>query len=199
MPSKVTRTTGAIALVSAALWILSVIVLATASGFQDGMSMNSSWIVPVVLAVATFGIALLGVFRRAGGLRGWLPLAALAVAALGFLISVIGTWAWPVWGILLTVAGLLAVLRLRSARLGVTVSTRFTDWLLVAAWPLGIVVSILLSELHVGPLDEDGDYPVAVGAGFGVGALLFAIALVQIGRWLRSERPIMTTPATQAA
>lgn len=198
MPTKLTRTTGAIALVSAALWVLSVIVLATSSGFQEGMSMNSIWIVPVVTAVATFGIALLGVLQRAGTLRGWLPLAALAVGALGFLLSIIGTWAWPIWAILLTVAGLLAVLRLRSPSSGVTSSTRPTDWLLVAAWPIGIALTILLSELHVGPLDDHGDYPVSTGAGFGVGAVLFAAALLQIGRWLSSERPAAVPNAVAA-
>jgi hypothetical protein len=153
------------------------------------MSGNVLWILPVLLAVVAFGIVVVGVLQRTGGLRGWRPSVTLAFVALGLMIAFIGTWAWPAWGPLLAVASLLTVLRIRSSSIDDRDSRRASDWLLVAAWPVGIALAILLSQLSVGTLDENGDYPVATGVGFGVGALLFAAALIQLGRWLRSDKP----------
>jgi hypothetical protein len=113
----------------------------------------------------------------------------LAVVALGLLVAFIGTWAWPAWGLLLAVASLLTVLRKRSSRVDDRDSRRSSDWLLVGAWPIGVALAILLSQLRVGTLDENGDYPVSTGVGFGVGALLFAAALIRLGRWLPSGMP----------
>ena len=162
MPNQRARIPGTAALVSAALWVISATVLATSSGFQDGMSMNPLWILPVFLAVAAFAVVVVGVLQRTGGLRGWWPGATLAVVALGLVLAFMGTWAWPLWGILLAVASLLTVRRLRSSSLNSRGTKRASNWLLVAAWPIGIALAILLSQLHVGPLDEDGDYPVSV-------------------------------------
>ena len=188
MPTQRSRGDGTAALVSAALWVIAVCVLATSRGFQDGMSGNVLWILPVLLAVVAFGVAVVGVLQRRGGLRGWRPSVTLAFVALGLMIAFIGTWAWPAWGLLLAVASLLTVLRMRSSSIDGRGSRRALDWLLVTAWPIGVALAILLSEMSVGTLDENGDYPVSTGVGFGVGALLFAAALVHLGRWLGSDR-----------
>lgn len=187
VPTQQTRAAGTVALISAGLWVLAAIVLA-ASRLQE-TSMYLIWAVTVLVAVATFAFVLAGVFLRTGGLRGLWPGVTLAVVALGFALSFIGTWAWPVWGIFLAVGALLTVLRLRSASLGFKTTTRATDWLLVAAWPIGVGMLMLLSELHVGPVDEYGDYSASQAVGFAIGAVLLAASLAQLGRWLRSEQP----------
>jgi lysylphosphatidylglycerol synthetase-like protein (DUF2156 family) len=179
------RRAGTAAWISAALWVVAVSVLATSRGFQDGMSGNVLWILPVLLAVVAFGLAVVGVLRSTGGLRGWWTWLTLAIVTLGLVLAFIGTWAWPLWGLLLSAASLLIVMRRRSSSRD---TRRASDWLLVAAWPIGIALAILLSQLHVGPLDEEGDYPVSTGVAFGVGALLFAVSLFQLGRWLRRDK-----------
>lgn len=146
--------------------------------------MHLIWILPTWIAVASFAVAVIGVFLRTGGLSGLWPMATLAFLALGTMLAFIGTWAWPLWGQLLAVASILPVLRLYSTSQGV----RLMDWLLVAAWPIGTAMALLLIALHVGPLDDEGDYPVATGLGFGVGAVLFAASLFLLGQRLRSDQ-----------
>lgn len=185
MPRQPIRSSNSAALVSAALWVVATVVLATSRGFQDGMSTRPIWIMPTLFGVVTFAVAAVGVLLRTGGLGGLWPGVTLAALGIGLGLSIIGTWAWPLWGAFLAIAALPLVLRLRSASLGI----RITDWLLVAAWPIGVGLSILLIGLHVGPLDIEGDYPVSTGAGFGVGALLFAGSLALLGHRLRSVPP----------
>jgi hypothetical protein len=45
--------------------------------------------------------------------------------------------------------------------------------------------------VRLGDVDTYGDYPSALAAGFLVGATMFVLGRVPLGRWLRSERVVM--------
>ncbi len=188
VPTTTTRSAGTVALVSAALWIVSAALMPLGLGGEYDLT-YALVTVTVLAASATFVYSIVGALLRSGGARGWWPGLTLGVAALGVCIALIGTWAWPFWGTLLTASALLTVLRLRSAGIGTTGSKTPTDWVLVLAWPIGIVAFLALSALGVGSQDSYGDYPVANDVGSAVGAIIFAVGLGQLGRWLRSEQP----------
>ncbi len=200
VPTKTTRLAGISALVSAAMWLVSAVVMLVSVGEALGSWQFEYEVlnVTVLAASATFIYSIVGALLRSGGARGWWPGLTLGVAVLGTFIALVGTWAWPFWGTLLAIAALLTVLRLRSTGIGTTASKAPTDWLLVVAWPIGFASLVALSVLHVGTRDEYGDYPLAQAAGFAIGAIIFAVGLAQLGRWLRSEQPAEITDAVAA-
>ncbi|HRY11636.1 MAG: permease prefix domain 1-containing protein [Candidatus Nanopelagicales bacterium] len=189
MPTQFTRTAGSTALIAAAFWALMAL-----TGFVGGTELIfDGQLAPYVLWAVVSGIAgilsvvsLAGLLVRCGGLRGAVPAAALAVATIGAVMLGITTWAWVVWTALLAIATGLTVWRMHTS------GTRREpgDWVAVAAWPIGIAVFVLLTQIGLGPVDYYGDYPVANAAGLTVGALLFAVGLGRLGRWLRSEEPV---------
>ncbi len=187
MPTQLTRIAGTFALVGALAWLLAL-----PAALLRVNNMGNGWekayftfsILVFVAAICTT-VALFGLLRRAGGGADWLTVTALLVAILGTLMLGVFTWAWPVGALLLTLAALVATLRLRAARFG----SGAAGWLLVAAWPIGIGLAILLVVLKVGRVDSYGDYPVAHAIGFAVGCTLFAVTLAATGRRLRSEQP----------
>ena len=61
------------------------------------------------------------------------------------------------------------------------------DWLIAAGWPSCIAVFALLTWQQVGPVDDFGGYPVALGDGFTTGAILTALGLTGMSVWLRGE------------
>ncbi len=187
MPTQLTRIAGIFALVGAGVWLLAV-----PAALLQANNMGGDWqrayftfAILVFVAAACTTVALFGLLRRAGGGADWLTVTALLVAILGTLMLGVFTWAWPVGASVLTIAALVAILRLRAAHLG----SGAADWLLVAAWPIGIGLAILLVVLKVGPIDSYGDYNLAYAIGFAVGCTLFAVALAAAGRRLRSEQP----------
>jgi len=191
MPTPFTRATGTIGLATSALWLLTA-----ATGFGIVLLLeweNVAYLVWATLAgLAALGTSLVlaGLLARSGGLRGWLPGAALLAAGAGALMLGVITWAWPLGTGLLTLAAALAVRRLHTSR----TTTSGRDWLLAAAWPTGIAVFALLTWLQVGPVDFYGDYPVAFATGFATGAALASLGLFGLSRWLRGE-PVPDTPA----
>ncbi len=186
MPTQLTRIAGTFALVGALAWLLALpAALLRVNNMGDGWGAYFTFAILVFVAAICTTVALFGLLRRAGGGADWLTVTALLVAILGTLMLGMFTWGWPVGALLLTIAALVAILRLRAARFG----SGATGWLLVAAWPIGIGLAILLAVLKVGRVDSYGDYVVAHAIGFAVGCTLFAVTLAATGRWLRSEQP----------
>ncbi len=186
MPTQLTRIAGTFALVGALAWLLALpAALLRVNNMGDGWGAYFTFAVLVFVAAICTTVALFGLLRRAGGGADWLTVTALLVAILGTLMLGMFTWGWPVGALLLTIAALVAILRLRAARFG----SGATGWLLVAAWPIGIGLAILLAVLKVGRVDSYGDYTVAHAIGFAVGCTLFAVTLAATGRRLRSEQP----------
>jgi hypothetical protein len=113
----------------------------------------------------------------------------LAVAIVGVVLMVIGTWAWFATALPIAVSFAWLIFRMRAGGFA-----RPVHWLLVAAWPVGMAVLVLLDQLEVGPQDTYGDHSVASVAGFAVAASLFAIGLASLGQWLRTSRPVARDP-----
>ena len=191
MPTSVTRTCGTVGVAAALCWLLAALVpvLGLTERFTwSDLAAYLAFMALAALAAAMTTVVVTGLLVRSGGLGGVVA-AAVLLGALAATVSILGvTWAWPIGGLVFaaTFAGL--VWRLRSTH----TRSAATDWLAVAAWPVGVVVFVALTRLEVGPLDEYGDRPVAYAVGFATGALLFAAALLRLGTWARSEVPADT-------
>jgi hypothetical protein len=191
MPTSVTRTCGTVGVAAALCWLLAALVpvLGLTERFTwSDLAVYLAFMALAALAAAMTTVVVTGLLVRSGGLGGVVA-AAVLLGALAATVSLLGvTWAWPIGGLVFaaTFAGL--VWRLRSTH----TRSAATDWLAVAAWPVGVVVFVALTRLEVGPLDEYGDRPVAYAVGFATGALLFAVALLRLGTWARSEAPADT-------
>lgn len=185
MPTKFTRTAGAIALVTAALWSLAAIVKWWESELFAAWTQARSWVFTVVVVLAALGtvVVLAGIVVRTGKGHS-LSAAALVLGGLAVVAFGVMPWAFALWGLLLTAAFLVALPALHS----VTEGRGIADWALVAAWPAGLGVMWLLSALRVGPVDEYGDHQVAFVAGFGTSAVLMTIGLISVGRRLLAEQ-----------
>lgn len=195
MPSQLTRTAGVFAIVAAALWLIATPTAFLTTGTEDWTLGYFILALLVFAASACTTAAMFGMLRRAGGRWDALTVITMLLAILGTLLLGIAPWAWIVSVGFLTVAALVTVLRLRAARLGSGVGSV----LLVAAWPIGIAVALVLITLKVGPIDSYGEYYVAYLLGFLTGGILFAAGLLMIGRWLHSEQTVAVTDSMAAA
>lgn len=185
MPTQFTRVAGTAALIAAGLWIpAAVAALWGLSDVLGGWTQGSyeATRALVVAALLCTLVAFAGTLIRTGGGRDPLTISVFAAGGLSVLVMGVAPWSWVASAMPLAFAGWLVMLRLQTNGLGSP-----THWLLVAAWPLGSATVILLEGLRVGTKDSYGDYPVAFMIGFTLAATLFALALVSIGRWLRSE------------
>ena len=187
MPTAFTRAAGTVALVSALAWVLAAIALL----FDALRGATGDWYtlfaIPVMIAALTTVVALAGVLSRSGGRRDVWTILALVLAGSAAAMMVVTAWAWLVWTMLISAAALIAVLKARSASVGVGA----TDWLLVAAWPASLVTFVVAERMRLGDVDTYGDYPAAFLVAFLIGAALFVGGLVPVGRWLRSEEVAM--------
>ena len=198
MPTRFTHTAGSIGLASTAVWLL-----AAAGVWLGGTDLLADWnsaaylLWAVLAGLAGLGsmVALAGLLARSGGLRGWLPGAALLAGGAGAVLLGVLTWAWPLSTGLLAVAAGLVLWQLHAA--GLTSSGY--GWLLAAGWPTGIALFAGLTWMQVGPVDYWGDYPVAYAAGFTTGSVLFSTGLAHHSLRLRHEHPAdLPTPLAHA-
>ncbi len=187
MPTPFTRMTGTIALVGAAAWLITapIVVLRADYLSEDWEPLYFTVAILMFVGATCTTLTYAGLLSRTGGARDVLAILAIGTAALGTLFLAVVTWAWIVGVGLLTVAALIPVLRLRDAG----AAPRAARVLMVAAWPVAILSAIALDALQVGPVDSYGDYFLAQLIGLAVGCVLFGIALIGTGRWLRSELP----------
>ncbi len=186
MPTHLTRAAGTFAIVAAVAWLIAAptALIGVRSGEGDVPYYMLALVVFSASACTT--VALHGLLRRSGGGRDAVTLVATLLAILGTLMLGVVIWAWIIGVGLLTIAALISVLRLRSARVGSTLG----GVLLVAAWPVGIAIALLLDGLRVGPIDSYGDAHLAQLIGFAVGCIAFSAGLFVCGRWLRGERAV---------
>lgn len=192
MPSRLTRTAGVFAIVAATLWLVAALTAFIVAGAEGSGVSYLTLALLVFAASACTTVTIFGMLRRAGARWDALTVVAMLLAILGTLLLGIATWAWIVGVAFPTVAALIAVLRLRAARFG----NALASVLLVAAWPVGIAVALVLITLKVGPTDSYGDYYLAYIIGFLSGSIPFAAGLFMIGRWLHSEQAIDVTDST---
>lgn len=130
---------------------------------------------------------------RVGGF-GKVALAGMGVTVLATAASFIA-WAVQVWATLFALGCLpVAVALLRQGA-----APRIHAWGLALAWPIGLGTLVALRLLEYGEVDEWGDYPAAYLTGMTVGCALMTVALVGLGRWLRSETPVDSHPGVAVA
>lgn len=188
MPTRFTRAAGHAALAAAVAWLAAG--AAAVFGHTELLGWSAvgyyAWSVVAAMAAAGTLVTVAGSLARAGAGRGTWCGAAVALAGLAVAALAAVPWFWPLGGALLTGATAIAIGQLRAARLPVL----WPAWLAPAAFPAGFACFAALDYLRAGPADSYGDYQVASLAGFAVGAVLLALSLVGLGRWLRRETPL---------
>lgn len=189
MPTKLTQRADTFAVIGAILWIAAALGAIPRAGETSESDWKTGYLIEVLLvfaAASCFTVLIFGLLRRTDAGRGWLSIGARVLAILGTILLPIAIWMWIVFTPLFAVAALVAVLRLRARALG----SALFQWFLVAAWPVGIGVGLLLTVLEVGPVNSYGDHEAGIIIGFAIGSLLFAAGLAMCGLWLRSEKSI---------
>ena len=181
MPSRLTRTAGTFALIAALAWLAVAPAAVIGAGAEDWEPHYTTLAVLSFVAAACTTMALFGLLRRPGG--GAITGIALTLAILGTLVLGVVTWMWLLGVGLLTIASVIAAVRLRAARLGSAVG----GILLIVAWPIGIAIAVALDLAAIGPRDSYGEPFLGQLIGYSTGAILFAAGLFACGRWLRSE------------
>jgi hypothetical protein len=161
-------------LVAGAAWLI-----VASSGVIDGfVDYGDGWALPyTVFALAlAVGAALslaVGAQATQESARPRLRIAALAVCALGVVLSFIGAWALPLWMTILGAGfGLLAIAASPAQRRPLA--------LLAAGQLAGIAVLIVGIEAQLGQVDEHGDYPLAGGIAVFVVAMTAIAALLTL-------------------
>ena len=191
MPTPSSRTAGTLALVTAALFLGLPFGWLLTGLYEDGTDLDwagrPTWIGGTLCLIGGAGLTvavMAGVRERLGGL-GLLASAGMVFVGLGALAGVL-PWLVMLWALLVAIGALLFAIAVAREN----VAPRLPIYLLGSAWTIGIATWTLLRALEVGRPDEWGDYWLANVLGLSTGAVLFALALVLLGRWLRSEEPV---------
>ena len=159
---------------------------------NDPVIVVVTWWVGGTLGTVAAAVALYAALWRSGGFGGGLAKAAIVVAVLAALASTL-LWAFFIWGLLLSLAMLLLALHLRKSGLGVTGTPSVWDWVIPVAFPLGAATTL---ALYATVVEETDDLEWGYTSGFAIGTLLTAVAMVQLGRWLRSPVEVVEVAAT---
>jgi HAAS len=194
MPTPATRDAGRFAFVSAILWLVTVGGWWAAALIDPVGEVDSpgSVMAYVMGAIALIGATLLlfltmtGLAVRHGSLGrlGAIGLVSAAVAVVGSLLA----WVFTVWASLLLVATLLVSVAMLRRQIAPRIPTiTFGGGLLVGA------LAWMALRLRVGVVDLSGlwgDWFENL-AGLTIGIAILVIGLVGLGRWLRSEEPVV--------
>jgi len=150
------------------------------------------WISVAVASIAVL-VVLHGLLARVGVqkyLKGWMPLTALIIGAIGCLGAALVPWAFFAWGPVLAVAFLIAAVHLRKAGKGVIGIPSFWDWVIPIVGVLGVATTWVLYQTNTikeNPDDLDWAYTI----GFAITALGIAATMAMIAPWLRTAVPAL--------
>jgi hypothetical protein len=202
VPTQFTKTTGIVALISAAAWLIALVGIWISSLFPDATGVdpdqfvaNGQTIAFIGATGALFGagvlmvVTMVGLQQRHGGL-GLLGIIGIGVTGLG-VITLLAAWAFGLW---VTVIGI-GTLVFGVAMLRRDVAPRVWTVVWGAGMAAGAVIWGLLRWFEVGIADEWGNFVIADAAGVLVGVIAMAIGLAGIGNWLRNEEPVDIEPA----
>ncbi len=195
MTTAFTRTAGAVAVVAAGLWVAAAVLKWWESGLFGPWTHDRFVVYSLVVAAAVTAslVVLIGLLARIG----WpSPTTAISIGlAAVFVVASFGmAWMWPVFGLFLGTAFLLT-----TVAVGRTIGRHgWLQWAPAGAFPAGALVFVLVSSMGWGPVDEYGGYPVADAAGFSLAALGMVIGMLDVGRWLITERVSDPTPIAVA-
>ncbi len=118
MPTRLTRTAGSFALAASIAWLVAAPAALIGAGPDEWETHYVALALVAFVASACTTVAVFGLLRRSGGAKDATTVIAMLLAILGTLVLGVVTWAWIIGVGLLTIAALVTVLRLRSARLG---------------------------------------------------------------------------------
>lgn len=185
MPTAFTRSAGAVAIVAAGLWAAAAVLKWWESGLFAPWTQDRFAVYSLVVAAASTAslFVLIGILARIGWPR---PTTAIGIGlAAVFTVAALGlVWMWPIIGLFLGTAFLLTT----KAVAGTLERRGWTQWAPAAGWYSGFMVFVLCSGVGLGPVDDYGDYPMAQSLGFTVAAVGMVIGLLDVGRWLLTER-----------
>lgn len=192
VPTTRTRRAGAVAAVSAPLWLAYPVL-----GFlADRADQTQDWegtprtlytigsSLFFVAGVITL-IGAIGLVQRHGGL-GRLGVIAIPPYALALFVMFGAAWFEAVWLVLL--AATIAVLAPTLWRRGI--APRPAIVALVTAIPVAAVSIAVLHLIAFGPVDSYGDRNQAFALGSGIGLAVLAGGIAVIGRWMWSEQAV---------
>lgn len=195
MPTAFTRTAGAVAVVAAGLWVAAAVLKWWESGLFAPWTQDQFTVYSLVFAAAATAslVVLIGLLARVGWPN---PTTTISIGlAAVFTVGALGVaWMWPLTGLFIGTAYLLAIVAVVRT-LG---RHSWAQWAAAAGWYLGTVALVLLSVLGLGPVDEWGDYPMAAAVGFTVAALGMVIGMLDVARWLLTERASDPVPLALA-
>ncbi len=173
-------------LVAGAAWLV-----VAGAGIVDGfVDYGDDWAAPytvfaLALAVGAALSLVVGAQATQDCARPRLRLAALAVCAIGAVLSFVGAWALPLW---MTILGAGFALLAAAA----DPAQRRPLALLAAGQLAGIAVLIVGITAEVGRMDRHGDYPLAGGIAILVVAATAIVALLSL---TFDRRTVTATPA----
>ena len=199
VPTTTTTRAGTLALFAAASWL--VMVPFFVYGLAKDNTYDDPWIGVYLLWALTVGVAgVLGLFvmialgKRHGGF-GVPGMIAIGFAGVGIAMSVIVTWAGPLWMGLLGVGYLITGVLMFSRGLAPKLGT----FLFSIGMLAGVAAFVIADAAEWGSPDSYGDYPNAFGIGQVVGQGITALGLIGLGLWLKREEPVEIGEAPIAA
>lgn len=220
VPTRFTRAAGWAGVAAAlwwALWGLAIMATSAATVLDPWTWADEaewvSWVgflITLAVIMPLTYLAILGLLARAGaGLRDpWFTTVLLvavnttAFTVLGFTGATAALFGspWVPWLLLMAPAALAAVSVARLPRVGL--GRLRSDWLIAAAWPVGLTAYFLLEPLHLGPFHwETGHYLIGASMGGALAPLLLGVGLLARSGRLAAEKPtrsvsIPSTPVT---
>lgn len=189
---------GIAAIVTVVGYVLSTGALVVATAMEKGDDSNdtliivSTWWIGGTVGTIAAAVVVYAALRRSGGFAGALAKAAIVVAVLAAVVSIM-PWAFFIWGLLLSVAMLLLALRLRRSGLGVAGKPSMWDWVVPVAFPLGVAITF---AFYATVVEASDNLDWAYTTGFAIGLLMTAAAMIQAARWLRSPVETAAVAAT---
>ena len=186
VPTKFTKTAGLAALVAAALWVATAVVYGLWSDLYFDWNSTEYWPVFALFVIVASGLTFvtsLGLRARHGTL-GRLGMAGLIIAGIGVVASIL-PWVLPFW---MAVQGV-GLLFVALAAWPMRVAPRLPLIAYGSGMLIGSISIVILNAMKIGPVDRNGDYPLAWSIGGTVGLVIVAAGLLGIGLWLRTEEP----------
>jgi hypothetical protein len=192
VPTVSTRAAGALAGISALLWLGLLAIWAIGAALDHTLSGPAAdylfYFAGVLVLAGASGLMCAVAFairERHGGTIGVVGTVGLGALILGAVSALVVGWAVPIWMTLLgagAVCVAVAILRRPFA-------PRAPAVLFGLALPAGAATFAVARSLEIGRPDENGDYPVALFAALTIGCALSAAAMLAVGLWLTREEP----------
>ena len=184
VPTKFTRNAGRAGIIAALAWAIFLAILLVAGDF----ALNGFFLLTAVISSTVLTV---GFYRRHGGRLGRMGQVGFVVFGVG-VASTVAWWAVAFW---MGIQGI-GMLLMGAAAMRAGISPRLPTIIYSSAFAIGAGAFTVMRALELGEPDEWGDYLGVLEAALVIGAGLFAIAALMLGRWLAAEEPAEVTPSS---